>query len=74
MTDLGKHDLKTVELTKRVIRDLDKVKAFNRELLGEQRAEKIVEDVFRRIAVLENTEVDLTEAGLIDGSFTHLKH
>ncbi|WP_340074229.1 type II toxin-antitoxin system RelE/ParE family toxin [Leptobacterium sp. I13] len=71
---MGKSDIKPVELTKRAIKDLNKIKSFNRELLGEEKAVEIIAILFKRMSMLESTTVDLTNIGAVDEYFSHLKY
>lgn len=65
--------VKPVEFTKRALRDLAKTKKFYQELYGEDRTEKIIEDIFERLATLEDPEIDLMAIGSYDLEFEHLK-
>lgn len=71
---MDKHLVKPVELTNRAIKDLNKIKAFNKELLGEEKAEQIIDEIFERLSVLESEDIDLKEVGAVDKDFLHLKH
>ncbi len=71
---MKKNFIKPVELTKRAIKDLNKIKSFNKKLLGEEKAEEIIDGIFERLALLENTNINLTKIGAIDEQFSHLKH
>ena len=71
---MDKHLVKSVELTKRAIKDLNKIKAFNKKLLGEIKAQEIIDKIFERLSVLENSTIDLKKIGAIDKDFSHLKH
>ena len=51
---------KPLELTKRATRDLAKFKEFCYNLYGIEKAEKILDDIFNKLEVLENPDIDLT--------------
>ena len=50
---------KTVELTSRAIKDLNKIKSFNKDLLGEEKAKLIIDKIFNHIQILESSNIDL---------------
>ena len=64
---------KTVELTSRAIKDLNKIKSFNKDLLGEEKAKLIIDKIFNHIQILESSNIDLKKVGAIDKSFSKLK-
>lgn len=66
--------MKPVELTKRAIKDLGKIKAFNVNLFGKNKAEKIIDIIFKRIRILENPTTDFSKIGTVDNDFSHLKY
>lgn len=66
--------VKPVEFTNRALRDLAKIKKFYREeLYGEEKTEAIIDEIFNRLAVLEDPKVDLMAIGAYDLEFQHLK-
>ena len=64
---------KIVELTSRAIKDINKIKSFNNELLGEEKATFIIEKIFNRMQILESSDIDLQKIGAIDERFSKLK-
>ena len=65
---------KPLELSKRATRDLAKYKEFCYELYGLEKTEAIVDDIFNKLEILEDLNIDLTEVGAIDDTFSQLKH
>lgn len=65
---------KPIELSDRAIRDLGKYKQFCYDLYGLEKAEAILDTIFNRLEVLENQDIDLTEVGAIDETFSHFKY
>jgi len=70
---LGNHIIKPVDLTKRAIKDLNKIKSFNLKLIGEEKAESIIDEIFDTFSILENKNIDLKKIGAVDNEFLHLK-
>lgn len=68
------NNIKPVELTKRAVKDLSKIKTFNTTLFGEKKAEKIIDILFDRMKILQNLTTDFSKIGAIDEDFSHLKH
>ncbi len=66
--------VKPLELTKRAIRDLGKLKEFCYNLYGIEKTEAIVRKIFNKLEVLENTDIDLTKVRAVDETFLHLKY
>ena len=64
---------KIVELTSRAIKDLNKIKSFNKALFGEEKAEFIIDKIFSHLKILESPNIDLKKVGGIDESFLKLK-
>ena len=64
---------KIVELTSRAIKDLNKIKSFNKALFGEEKAEFIIDKIFSHLKILESPNIDLKKVGAIDESFLKLK-
>lgn len=64
---------KKVELTNRAIKDLNKIKSFNKDLFGENKANLIIDKIFNHIQILESSDIDLKQIGAIDKSFSKLK-
>ena len=65
---------KQLELTNRATRDLAKFKEFYYELYGLEKADAIIENIFHKLEILENPDIDLTKVGAIDNTFLHSKH
>ncbi len=66
--------IKPVALTSRAIKDINKIKSFNTELYGLDKAQEIIDTIFKRLAILETPDIDFTKIGAIDTDFSHLKH
>ena len=43
-------------------------------LYSEEKAIEIAQDILERVKILENKDVDLTNIGVIDETFSHLKN
>lgn len=71
---MNAHFIKPVKLTNRAIKDLNKVKSFNKDLFGEEKAQIFIDEIFQKISILESRNVDLKKIGSIDESFSHLKN
>jgi len=65
---------KPIELSKRATKDLTKFKEFCSELYGLQRAEVIADNIFKKLELLQDPNIDLNKLGAIDETFLHLKH
>ena len=63
-----------VQITSRVLKDLQKVRGFNDLLYGVSKSKEIINTIFETIEILENPDVDFTEIGAIDEDFVHLKY
>lgn len=63
-----------IELTSRALKDLQKIRKFNDALYGVPKSKEVITAIFKRIKVLENPSVDLTNVGAIDEDFIHLKY
>jgi plasmid stabilization system protein ParE len=71
---LKNSQVKPVELTTRALKDLRKIKSFNRDLIGDNKSEQIIDDIFALFALLESKDVDLKNMGSVDEDFLHLKY
>lgn len=62
-----------VKLTRRALKDLEKLSKFNAEMLGEDRAKEIAFLIVEATRILENQEYDFKNIGSVDDFFSYLK-
>ena len=65
--------IKPLIWTERALKDLKKINEFNSELLSEEKALKITQQIVDKVEILEDYNFDYTEIGAKDESFSHLK-
>lgn len=65
--------LKPLELTPRAIKDLQKVKSFNIDLFGADKAQEIIDNIFEEIEILEKSGNKFSQIGAVDEALSHLK-
>src|SRR5690606_4138819 len=65
---------KPVELTTRALKDLEKVRDYCTTHFGNEKADRIIKEIFDHIAILECPGNDFVNIGMVDNDFTHLKH
>ncbi len=67
--------MKPVEFTTRGLKDLKKVKSFNKKFYGSsEKAQEVIDKIITQLELLESIEIDFSTIGSIDDQFSHLTH
>ena len=64
---------KSIKLTLRAIKDLEKAKSFYTLQYGKDKVEEIIDAVFKHLEILENPDNKFSEIGEVDTAFSRLK-
>jgi len=65
---------KSLTWTQRALKDLENIKEFNSELLGNDKALEITYQILTKVDMLESHTFDYSKIGAVDESFSHLKN